>query len=83
VVATGESHSVADFAAAAFAHAGIDDWAAYVEVDPALMRPVDAVELRGDPARARHYLGWAPTVGFTELVGRMVAADLDLVDNTR
>ena len=79
VVATGESHSVADFAAAAFAHAGIDDWAAYVEVDPDLLRPADAVELRGDATRARTALGWEPTVGFKELVGRMVTADLESV----
>jgi GDPmannose 4,6-dehydratase len=78
VVATGESHSVAEFVAAAFAHVGIDDWKAYVEVDPDLLRPVDAAELRGNPARARDALGWAPTVNFAELVGRMVAADLEL-----
>lgn len=76
VVATGESHSVAEFAAAAFAHAGVDDWAAYVDVDPDLLRPADPFELRGDPSRARRALGWAPTVGFAELVGRMVDADL-------
>ncbi len=76
VVATGESHSVRDFAAAAFARAGITDWADLVSSDPALMRPVDAVELRGDATRAREVLGWAPTVGFADLVARMVDADL-------
>ena len=76
VVATGESHSVAEFAAAAFARAGITDWEAYVDVDPDLLRPADPYELRGDPGRARRALGWEPTVGFTELVGRMVDADL-------
>ncbi len=39
VVATGESHSVEDFVAAAFACVGIDDWASYVDVDPALLPP--------------------------------------------
>ena len=42
VVATGESHSVEEFVAAAFRCVGIDDWASYVEVDPALLRPADA-----------------------------------------
>jgi len=32
--------------------------------------------LVGDPSRARDRLGWAPTVGFDEVVGRMVDADL-------
>ena len=60
----------------AFAKVGIGDWARYVSVDPDLVRPVDAVELRGDATLARDVLGWAPTVGFTELVARMVDADL-------
>jgi GDPmannose 4,6-dehydratase len=76
VVATGESHSVEEFVAAAFRCVGIDDWSAYVEVDPALLRPVDAAELVGDPSRIRHDLGWAPTVGFEDVVRRMVEADL-------
>lgn len=79
VIATGESHSVADFAATAFAHAGIDDWRSYVEVDPGLLRPVDAVALTGNPQRARDVLDWRPSVSFADLVGRMVDADLDLV----
>jgi GDPmannose 4,6-dehydratase len=76
VVATGEGHTVRDFVAAAFAAAGIDDWAGLVEVDPAFVRPADATDLTGDATRARRELGWAPTVGFTELVARMVEADL-------
>ncbi len=76
VVATGRSHSVRDFVAAAFARAGIDDWEPLVRVDPAFVRPTDATELVGDATRAREDLGWAPTVDFPELVGRMVDADL-------
>lgn len=76
VVATGVPHSVREFVAAAFAAAGIDDWERFVRVDPAFVRPVDAVELAGDPSRARERLGWAPTVGFDEIVARMVRADL-------
>jgi len=76
VVATGRSHSVRDFVEAAFAHAGMDDWEKYVTIDPAFVRPVDAVDLTGDPGRAERQLGWSPTVTFAELVGRMVDADL-------
>ena len=60
VVATGESHSVEEFVAAAFNCVGIDDWASYVDVDPALFRPVDAQALTGDPTRIKTDLGWAP-----------------------
>jgi GDPmannose 4,6-dehydratase len=76
VVATGSSRSVRDFVAAAFRHVGIADWEGLVETDPAFVRPADPTELTGDPGRARAELGWAPTVSFDELVGRMVDADL-------
>ena len=76
VVATGVSHSVRDFVAAAFSVAGITDWEDRVEVDETLVRPADATELVGDASRARQLLGWAPTTTFEEIVGRMVEADL-------
>ena len=76
IVATGQSHSVRDFVAAAFLRAGIEDFDRYIKIDPAFVRPVDAADLRGDASRARHQLGWKPTVSFAELVGRMVDADL-------
>ncbi|HUR14133.1 MAG TPA: GDP-mannose 4,6-dehydratase [Mycobacteriales bacterium] len=73
VVATGEAHSVEEFALAAFARAGVEP---RIVVDPSLARPGDPPLLVGDATRARTVLGWAPTVGFDELVGRMVDADL-------
>ncbi len=76
VIATGEAHTVAEFVAAAFARVGMPDWRAWVRVDPAFVRPVDAVELVGNAARARETLGWAPTLRFDEIVARMVEADL-------
>lgn len=78
VIATGVSHSVREFVAAAFAAAGIDDWEHLVVLDPRFARPVDAPEMRGDASRARSVLGWEPTVAFEEIVARMVAHDLDL-----
>ncbi len=77
VVATGQAHSVRDFVAAAFARAGVDDWAGRVRVDDALVRPADAALQVGNAARAHRELGWQPTVRFEELVGRMVDADLE------
>jgi GDPmannose 4,6-dehydratase len=76
IVASGQSHTVADFVTAAFARVGITDWTALVRLDPQFARPGDAPELVGDPAKAREQLGWKPTVTFAELVARMVEADL-------
>ncbi len=80
VVATGVTHSVADFAEAALRRAGVgDDWRAHIEVDQAFIRPTDAPELVGDPSRAQTELGWQRTVEFDELVARMVDHDLELL----
>jgi GDPmannose 4,6-dehydratase len=76
VVATGEAHSLTDLVATAFARVGIDDWERYVSSDSALLRPTDAAVLTGDSTRIRERLGWAPTVGFREMVEAMVDADL-------
>jgi GDPmannose 4,6-dehydratase len=77
VVATGESHSVREFLAEAFAMAGLD-WADYVEFDPRYLRPTDVDRLMGDGSKARAKLGWAPKTGFRELIRMMVDHDLEL-----
>jgi len=80
VVATGQTHTVAEFAEAALRHAGVgDNWRAHVEVDPELLRPMDAPLMVGDATKARRELGWAPTVDFGEIVGRMVDHDVQLL----
>ena len=76
VVATGISHSVEDFCDRAFGAVDLD-FREYVSVDPALIRPADIPDLRGNPERARKQLGWNPDVGFEELVAMMVEADLE------
>ncbi len=75
VIATGETHSVREFAEKAFAHAGLD-WEKYVVVDEALYRPAEVDLLIGDPSKAARELGWKPEVNFDELVRKMVDADL-------
>jgi GDPmannose 4,6-dehydratase len=79
VVATGETHSVREFAELAFKHAGLD-WQEYVETDPALLRPAEVDLLRGDPAKAKRLLAWEPKVSFEGLVKMMVDADLERVE---
>ena len=77
VIATGEQHSVREFATLAFHHAGIElKWEGegidekgidaatgkvLVEVSPAFYRPTDVVNLWGDPTKAKTELGWNPT----------------------
>jgi len=75
VVATGETHSVQEFAELAFAHAGLD-WGKHVRLDAALRRPAEVDQLIGDASKARSVLGWQPTVPFRQLVEMMVDADV-------
>jgi GDPmannose 4,6-dehydratase len=77
VVATGAAHSVREFCEAAFAEAGLD-WQDHVEIDPRYFRPTEVDHLLGDASATREKLGWAPKVGFAELVTRMVAHDMEL-----
>ena len=93
VLATGEDHSVRDFAEQAFgcvgrrivwqgqgaAERGIDarSGEVLVEIDPRYYRPTEVAHLVGDPSKARRMLGWTHRTGFADLVREMVARDLE------
>jgi GDPmannose 4,6-dehydratase len=74
VLATGETHSVAEFLAEAFGHADLD-WRDYVQIDERYYRPSEVDVLIGDYSKAKAKLGWEPSVRFKELVHMMVDAD--------
>ena len=76
VIATGEAHSVRELLDVAAARLELD-WTKHVEIDPRYFRPSEVDLLLGDATKARTRLGWEPTVGFEELVRRMVDADLE------
>ena len=76
VIATGEQHSVREFATLAFREAGIElDWEGegieekgiskstkevLIEVDPRYFRPSEVETLLGDPTKSKELLGWNP-----------------------
>lgn len=76
VVATGESHSIRQFAAAAFGRAGLTDGEQRLRSDPRFFRPSDSFEFRGDASKIRNALGWRPTKSFVDVVAAMVDHDL-------
>ncbi|WP_456277560.1 GDP-mannose 4,6-dehydratase [Bacillus sp. AK128] len=77
VIATGEMHTVREFATLAFEEVGIEiDWQGegidekgidkltgqvVVEVDPKYFRPAEVEQLLGNPEKARTKLNWNPT----------------------
>lgn len=92
VIATGEQHSVREFADLAFRHAGLplhwegegidekgisEDGRVLVEVDPKYFRPAEVETLLGNPEKARRQLGWNPRkTSFENLVRLMVDNDI-------
>jgi GDPmannose 4,6-dehydratase len=74
VIASGVSHSLEEFVAAAFAEVGLD-WRAHVDYDPSLKRPSDIWTSVGDPSKAERVLGWRAKVPFAEIVARMARAE--------
>lgn len=75
VCATGETHTVREFAEHAFARLDLD-WREFVKHDGRYERPAEVDLLVGDSAKAKRQLGWEPKVRFAELVRIMVDADL-------
>lgn len=77
VIATGETHTVREFAEAAFRQGGIEllwkgegveeegidqrTGKALVKVSPKFFRPAEVDFLLGDPSKAKRLLGWNPT----------------------
>ena len=93
VLATGESHSVREFAEKAAKILGIGlIWKGkgleekgiekktgkvIIEIDPIYFRPAEVDLLIGDPGKAKRALGWKPKVKFRELVKIMTKADYE------
>ncbi len=74
VIATGKTHSLADFVATAFAENGLD-WRPYVVADPDLLRPADIAYNKGDATRAMAVLEWVAQYHMPDIVRLMVAAE--------
>lgn len=77
VIATGETHTVREFAEKAFEYVGLN-YQDYVTIDPRFIRPAEVDVLVGNPEKARNKLGWAPEVTFEQLVHMMMEEDLRL-----
>ena len=95
VLATGESHSVREFADLAFKELDMElewvgegrdekgirrkDGKTLIFIDQRFERPTEVDMLIGDASKAREKLGWEPHIRFEELVKEMVRADEEKV----
>ena len=78
MLATGETHSVREFAETAFSHVDLD-WKEFVKHDARYQRPAEVDLLIGDASKAKKILDWEPKVRFHKLVRIMVDADMQLL----
>ncbi|MDP2855418.1 MAG: GDP-mannose 4,6-dehydratase [Smithellaceae bacterium] len=81
-IATGETHSVREFAEKVFSKLGLD-YHQHVAVDPRYFRPTEVDVLLGDASKAKKALNWQPKVTFDQLVDMMIAADLELAQKEK
>ncbi len=95
VMATGETHTVREFAELAFQELDIPiEWkgsdanerginartgAEVIAVDPFYYRPTEVDMLIGDASKARRELQWSPTTKFQDLISIMAKADFEKV----
>jgi GDPmannose 4,6-dehydratase len=93
LLATGETHTVREFAEKAAKHLGFDlVWKGkgvnekgidkktgktIIEIDPKYFRPAEVDILLGDPSKAKKMLGWEPKIKFDELAKLMAQSDLE------
>ena len=82
VIATGETHTVAEFAKAAFEVANLN-FEEYVQTSEKYLRPNEVDYLLGNPSKAKQKLNWEPTTTFNDLVEMMVNSDIDLAKQER
>jgi GDPmannose 4,6-dehydratase len=82
VVATGQCHSVGEFAREAFGLLDLD-WEDYVRFDERYLRPTEVSTLQGDSTKARSLLGWKPEVMMPQLCRMMIDSDMRLAERER
>jgi GDPmannose 4,6-dehydratase len=83
VIATGETHSIREFAEEAFKVAGLDPKKYIIWNNPADIRPSEVHLLIGNASKAKRLLGWTPKIKFKELVKMMVETDMKLVSQKK
>lgn len=75
VVATGETHTVKEFAEETFRIAGLN-LEDHLVIDQRLFRPHEVPLLLGDATKAKKKLGWTPRTKFKDLVRIMFDAEM-------
>lgn len=79
VIATGETHTVKEFAEEVFKNAGLN-LEEHLVINPRLFRPHEVPILLGDSSKAKAVLGWEPKITFKALAKIMYEKELEKLD---
>jgi GDPmannose 4,6-dehydratase len=79
VIASGELHSVREFAELAFNKVGLN-YLDYVKFDPRYLRPTEVDALCGDSTKLRTNLNWEPKFNLNSLIDEMIESDMKLAE---
>lgn len=82
IIATGESHSIKEFAELAFKYLDLD-YKKYVISDPKYFRPSEVDFLQGDPTKAKTILGWKPKTNLNQLIKIMIDSDMKIAEQEK
>ena len=82
VLATGETHTVSEFAQKAFSSLDLD-WEKFVMTSDKYFRPNEVNYLLGNSSKAKKELGWNNELSFDDLVELMVNSDLKLAEREK
>jgi GDPmannose 4,6-dehydratase len=82
IVASGEMHSVYEFAKKSFSRLNLDI-DKYLEIDHNLKRPIEVESLMGSPIKIENELGWKKNYSFDELINEMVDEDFKLIEQNK
>jgi GDPmannose 4,6-dehydratase len=75
IIATGESNSLEQFVAQAFAEVKLD-WREHTRISESLFRPTDISEGKGNAAKARRELGWTAQAQMNQVIAMMIEQEL-------
>lgn len=83
VIASEQTHSVAELCEIAFSHVGLN-YKDHVLVNVDLSkRASEGIQLVGDASKAHKDLGWAPSINFKQMICEMVDSDITLLKTQR
>jgi GDPmannose 4,6-dehydratase len=80
VIGTGKLHTLRELCEVTYKYVN-KDWKEHVISDPELVRPLETIQTVADISKAQRILKWAPSIGFHEMIKKLVDAQINRLSN--